>query len=272
MDKQGNGRPAGRSLGAFDEAAEDFALLTPYLWGPVGAGTVAVTGPADGERVLDACCGGGASAVPAATAVGPRGLVDAVDVSPSMSGLTGRAAGGLPQLKVHTADVSTWEADGYDLVQCVLGVFFLPDMDTGTEWLVRCARPGGRVGVTIWQRSALVPAGEALLGAVGAVLGRPVDTPRASARVQELGDPDSFGTWLRARGVEDVRVTTLPHVLPMDPAVLWLLVTGSGFRGMLAGLGEAEVDAVRTEYLGRLAGGGPVDATTLVALGRRPEG
>ncbi|SOE02229.1 class I SAM-dependent methyltransferase [Blastococcus haudaquaticus] len=257
-------------LGAWDEAAEDFGRLAEHLWGPVGAGTVAVTRPTEGERVLDACCGTGASAEPAARAVGARGLVDAVDLSESMVAMAARSAAGLPQLRTHAADVTSWQPDGYDVVQCVLGAFFFPDMDAGTEWLVRRARPGGRVAVTIWERGALVPAGEALVGAVGAVRGQPMETPRASTRVQELGDRVALGSWLADRGLADVDVTTVPLVLPMDPHVLWLLVLGSGFRGMLTGLDDEQVGAVRAGYLERLADGAPVDATTLVALGRRP--
>lgn len=62
----------------------------------------------------------------------------------------------------------------------------------------------------------------------------------------------------------------MPHAVPAEPEALWLLVLGSGFRGLLTGLADADVAAVREEYLGRLAGGPPVDATTLVATGRRP--
>ncbi|WP_260478999.1 methyltransferase domain-containing protein [Kibdelosporangium aridum] len=50
----------------------------------MGAATVAVAGPKPGDRVLDACCGAGASAVPAARLVGPEGVVDAVDLSGAM--------------------------------------------------------------------------------------------------------------------------------------------------------------------------------------------
>lgn len=262
--------PAGGGLGAWDEAARDFDRLAEHLWGPVGTGTVSVTRPVEGERVLDACCGTGASAGPAARAVGPDGLVDAVDLSDAMTAVTGRLAAGMPQLRVHTADVTTWQPDGYDVVQCVLGAFFFPDMDAGTEWLVGRARAGGRVAVTIWRRSALTTAGEALVAAVGAVRGQPLETPRASTRVQELGDPDALGAWAADRGLDHVEVTTVPLELSDDPEVLWLLVTGSGFRGLLGGLDEHQIGAVRTGYLERLEGQGPVDATTLVALGRRP--
>ncbi|WP_216907578.1 hypothetical protein [Nocardia noduli] len=51
---------------AFDSTGGDFDRLGEYLWEPIGAATVAATGPQLGERVLDVCCGTGASAIPAA--------------------------------------------------------------------------------------------------------------------------------------------------------------------------------------------------------------
>lgn len=47
---------------AFDAATADFGRSRPLLWQPVSAGTVELKHPGPGERVLDACCGDGASA------------------------------------------------------------------------------------------------------------------------------------------------------------------------------------------------------------------
>ena len=157
------------AVGSFDAAALDARRLAPLLWDPVAAATLDRSRPAAGERVLDACCGTGPSALPAARAVGQGGVVDAVDLAASATELLGQAAAGLPQLRVHAADVTTWGSGGYDLVQCVLGAFFFPDPEAGTEHLVARARSGGRIVLTIWRRGAMVPAGAALLGAVSDV-------------------------------------------------------------------------------------------------------
>lgn len=102
-----------------------------------------------GERVLDACCGTGASALPAAALVGPTGTVDAVDMSGPMVAELRRRAADVPQVTAHEADVTTWPGTDYDAVVCALGIFFFPDMTTGTDHLVRRARPDGRVALTI---------------------------------------------------------------------------------------------------------------------------
>ncbi|WP_432522848.1 class I SAM-dependent methyltransferase [Kineococcus sp. SYSU DK006] len=250
----------------FDRAAGGFRRLGPLLWDPIGERTAAAARPRPGERVLDACCGDGASALPAAVAVGPQGHVDAVDLSLAMvSALTGRASG-LPQLHVHCADVTRWEGGGYDVVQCALGVFFLPDMDAGTEHLIRCARPGGRVVTTVWNRGALASAGAALFTAV-ARHREGLRPPASSSRSRRIATAEDLAGWLGARGLHQVRVDLAPHRVPSTPEALWALVVGSGFSGLLDGLDDAALEAVRGEYLDALAGGPPVDASTLVGVG-----
>ena len=60
----------------FDDAALSF-------WDRVGCATVDRLDLRPGERVFDACCGTGASALPAAQRVGEEGLVIGVDLSES---------------------------------------------------------------------------------------------------------------------------------------------------------------------------------------------
>jgi hypothetical protein len=56
-DQSRTDRASALGAAAFDRAAEDFSRLSPLLWDPVGAATVAVSRPGPGEFVLDACCG-----------------------------------------------------------------------------------------------------------------------------------------------------------------------------------------------------------------------
>lgn len=253
----------------FDRAATDFRSLGPLLWDPIGERTVAAARLQPGERVLDACCGDGASALPAARAVGEHGHVDAVDLSSAMVSALAQRAAGMPQVKGYCADVTQWQALDYDAVLCALGVFFLPDMESGTQHLLGRARPGGRLVVTIWQRDALANAGRALWSAVSRH--KPgLTTPSASERVQRLGDVDTFGQWLRKLGLDEVQVQSEPLTLPATTTALWSLVVGSGLHGLLDGLDVDAVATVREEYLDRVVDRPPVDATTLVGTGRRP--
>ncbi|BBH69489.1 hypothetical protein ACTI_61740 [Actinoplanes sp. OR16] len=257
-------------LRAFDEAARDFERLGEHLWKPIGAATVARTAPAAGERVLDACCGTGASAIPAARRVGATGHVDAIDLSEPLIRVLTRLGSDLPQLRPRAADATTWAEDGYDVLQVVLGVFFLPDMDAGADHLVSRLRPGGRAGITVWRRGAVAVAGRHLGDAVTKVTGKEVPR-RASAPLDRINEEAAFRSWLEQRGLTGVEVAVHELRLDLTPEPAWLLVTGSGYVAALTGLTPTQVDAVRETYLASLSRDGvtELDATTLIGTGVR---
>ncbi|ANZ41527.1 ubiquinone biosynthesis methyltransferase UbiE [Lentzea guizhouensis] len=256
--------------GAFDAAAADFTALGHHLWEPIAAAAVAVADPRPGERVLDACCGTGASALPSARLVGPTGHVDAVDLSAPMIEQL-RTHTDLPQLHAHHADVTTWATDGYDVVQSALGIFFFPDMTAGTDHLISRARPGGRVVFTIWQGDAMAPAGRQLGKAIAEVTGTPQPAPRPPHLIDRVSQADPYAAWLSERGLAGVEVTVHELTLTMTPELAWLVVVGSGFRGALATVPAEQVEAVRETYLESLRRDGltELDATTLIGSGTR---
>ncbi|WP_067857097.1 class I SAM-dependent methyltransferase [Nocardia shimofusensis] len=259
-----------RQLRAFDTAGSDFQRLAAHLWDPIGAATVAATAPAPGDRVLDACCGTGASAIPAARLIGPGGHLDAIDLSAPLLAELGRNAADLPQIHAHLADATTWPGHGYDIVHAVLGIFFFPDMTAGTRHLISRARPGGRVGLTIWRRGAMEVPGRALRDAVAEVTGTPTP-PRPARLLDDINRAEEYRTWLTDQGLREVTVDEHPLHLPVTPELAWLLVTGSGFVGALADLDADRIRAVRQIYLDTLASSSTThfDATTLVAVGTR---
>ncbi len=257
--------------GAFDAAAADFTALGRHLWEPIGTAAVAVADPRPGERVLDACCGTGASAIPAAGLVGANGHVDAVDMSGPMVDELRRLSADLPQLHAHQADVTTWQGESYDVVQSALGIFFFPDMTAGTDHLISLAKPGGRVVFTIWRGESMAAAGRHLGLAVADVTGTPAPAPRPPHLIDRVNQPDAYADWLTGRGLAGVEVAVNEMALTMTPEVAWLVVVGSGFRGALAKVPADRVEAVRERYLASLRDEGvtQLDATTLIGSGRR---
>jgi len=259
---------AGRRI-AFDSAAADFEALGPHLWHPIGEATAAAGGARPGENVLDACCGTGASAIPAAHRVSPRGRVDAIDISEPMVRRLRQRGAALPQLQVHRADVLTWPLGGYDVVQCALGIFFFPDMTAGTERLVQQARPGGRVVFTIWRGAGMEVPGQHLGRAVARVNGQPLPPPREPSLYDRINSPGPYATWLSERGLGEVTVSVLERELRVTDELAWLVITGSGYRASLDDLDREQVAAVRASYLASLreAHVRSFDAATLIGCG-----
>ncbi|MDV2474535.1 class I SAM-dependent methyltransferase [Rhodococcus zopfii] len=268
----------------FDDASDRFDSLTATVWGPAGQSLVFALGLHPGDTVLDVCCGAGASALPAAAAVGPTGRVHAVDVAADLLEL-GRLRAeerALQNIDFVCADATTWEPPssvpeaGYDALAVSYGVFFLPHMDATFARLVGLVRHGGRVGVTVWRTGAMAEF-TALVFDVAARYS-PEVADRLSLRertpLHRIDTPETLGAWLAGAGCHSVEVDILSNLLPATDELCWNLVVGSGLRGVLDGLDEPLVDAVRRDLLAAVTERGlhTIDATTLVgtATVRRP--
>ncbi|PWC05906.1 class I SAM-dependent methyltransferase [Agromyces badenianii] len=259
--------------GASAAMAAAFSELDEVLWNPISTAAVARAHPRFDELVLDACCGDGAAALPAAELVGPGGVVDAVDLSEPLVAIARERAGErMPQLRLHVADVTTWEPTGYDLVQCVLGVSSFDDLEAGTRHLIERARPGGRVAITVWARGALDPLPEVLAAALpdgGAMLD--ADAPALSAGLESIDTAGSLAQWLTRLGLVGVRAHAVQRHLDLTAELAWTLVLGTRLRLLLGELDAAEVASVRERYLAVLEVRAvtSVDVTTLIGIGRR---
>ena len=98
----------------YSAAADNFDAKPLAFWDRYGRRTVERVRLRRGARVLDVCCGSGASALPAAQAVGPEGVVIAVDLSEWLLGL-GRAkatAAGLRCVEFRSGDMTALAARG----------------------------------------------------------------------------------------------------------------------------------------------------------------
>jgi SAM-dependent methyltransferase len=261
-------------IASFEGGWDAFAELDEVIWNPISRATVLRSQPRLDERVLDACSGDGATALPTAELVGPGGVVDAVDLAePLVELIRERAGERMPQLRPHVGDVTAWPYTGYDLVQCVLGILFFEDPAAGTRHLVECVRPGGRAVFTVWATGALDRIGELLADALPADDERvPSFDDARRATIVGAETAGSFAHWLSERGLVDVRAEVVPRHLDLDPELAWRIVTGTGFRAFIGGLDEEAQGEVRRRIAAGLANGaGTVDMTTLIAVGHRPQ-
>lgn len=238
----------------FDASVAGFRTWSPLLWDPVGAATVAAADPQPGDRVLDACCGAGAAALPASRAVGPDGHVDAVDLAGELVAAGRERA---PGVAFHVADVTGWTAPAYDVVTCVFGVFFLPDMDAGTAHLLGLLRPGGRIAVTTWAagsvESLVGPFAQAAVAEHAAAGHPPPELPWRREATGRVDSAEKLGGWLDELGARDVTVTAFARDVPVTPELAWELCVGSGARVFVDGLDDDAVARVRGWYVEHLA-------------------
>ena len=159
-----------KAAATYDAASDHFDDEPLRFWERIGRRTVErLALPRDGN-VLDVGCGTGASALPAAQAVGPNGLVIGVDLS---SRLLDRArdkakALSLSNVEFRCADMtSLGYPDGrFDAVVSVFSIFFVPDMEGLIRELWRMVRPNGKLAVTTWGPRIFEPAYSRWLAAI----------------------------------------------------------------------------------------------------------
>ncbi|GAB3545418.1 class I SAM-dependent methyltransferase [Arthrobacter tumbae] len=257
----------------FDDGAEHFERFAPALWNTMGNAVVAAADLHVGQSVLDACCGSGASTIPAAQVVGPDARIDAVDLSAELLALAAAKANalGLDAVSFTEADVSVWTSDeAYDAVLCCYGLFFLPDMADGVRHLASQLRSGGKLAISTWQEGAHEPFAsllqEVCFEEQPGLRDAPVPKPiRQMAQISSVGKLQAF---LETAGFTSIEVHVAPLQIPLDSDLAWALVLGTGYRFLLppdAGSRER----VRDRFLEKLGSQPTLNADSLIAVAIR---
>ncbi len=251
--------------------------LEPVIFRPWTNLLLARVELAEGQTVLDVAAGTGAVSREAAQRVGPQGRVMASDISEAM--LThvpnGYPPGGPPleMLVCSAAELRLPDAS-VDVVLCQQGLPFFGDRPAALKEMTRVLKPGGVVGVSVWQLTDRVEPfivyGEAL-----EANGVPEPFPGAYDSTSLTMAPDEIEGPLRAAGLGDidVRPEQLEVVWPdVDHAVRGIY--GTPYGPVVAALDHDVRRAVLEELTARMTGpDGRARAHVMVAVlatGRRP--
>ena len=262
---------AARTYGA---AADHYRRDALSFWDRFGAATVSRLRLAPGGTVLDLCCGAGASAIPAARAVGPAGHVLGVDVAAPMLELARAraAAEGLANIEFRPGDATRTglPSGGFGAVVCVFGVFFAPDMTAFVREMWRLVRPGGVLAVTTWGPGLFEPANSQFWRCAGEA--EPA-LYKAFNPWDKITTPAALAELLRRAGVPDPAVAAAAGQHPLDhPDRFWDVALGSGYRATVDALSPDQRDRVRERLLAGLRSAGVTSLRTDVvyATAERP--
>jgi ubiquinone/menaquinone biosynthesis C-methylase UbiE len=189
--------------------------------------------PRSGEMVLDVGCGTGLVANQAAELVWPAGRVTGLDVSLAMLELADRRAPANASYQlIQLVDRLPFGTSTIDLVTFGDSLPYLGDPFALLEEARRVLRPGGRIGLSLRQRSLVTDAQRIFYRLLADELSEahPLVVPRYPHKERGwLGEPDVIGELLRDAGFGTPRITQLVTGVRLASGLAWIdLLQGAG--------------------------------------------
>ncbi len=264
-----------RAIATYNAAADSYDDAANSFWDRFGRRTIERLDLKRGAEVLDVCCGSGASAIPAAQAVGPEGSVLGIDLAQKLLEIarTKAKVHGLRNVEFRVGDMLDLglPESRFDAVVCVFGIFFVPDMTAAVRELWKVVRPGGKLAITTWGPRFFEPGNTAFWNAVRDVA---PDLHKGFNPWDRISDPKSVQRLLADAGIEhsEARAEAGQHSTP-SPEAWWSAVLGSGYRGTLVRLDDQGRDHVRAANLAfiRDAGIRSVEANVVYAVAMKAD-
>lgn len=209
-------------VNVFDRGAAEYDQLGVDFFTPPARELVSQADIGLGERVLDVGCGRGAVSFAAAEAVGRKGRVVGVDLSPRMVELTAAdaAARGLAQVSVVQGDAERpdFPPHSFDAVLAGLVIFFLPDPAGALRAYATLLSSRGRLGFTTF--AAQDPVFDSAMRAAGSFV--PDALPPRAGRQGPFASVDGITEILDAAGFGDVRIEERRYESRFTDADHWL--------------------------------------------------
>lgn len=240
-----------KAAATYNAAADYFDHPANSFWERFGRHTVVRLQLREGARVLDACCGSGASAIPAAQLVGPGGSVVGVDLAEGLLQL-GRTKANSLQLEnidFRTGDITQlpFDDDTFDAVVCVFGIFFVPDMDAALRELKRVTRVGGKIAITTWGPRVFEPANTFFWDSVRKT--RP-DLYKGFNPWDRISEVEGLRALFASAGMHEVGIVAESGSQPINtPGEWWAMIMGTGYRATVQQLSLPDRERVQAENL-----------------------
>lgn len=240
-----------KASAAYNAASDHYDDPANSFWERFGRRTVERLKLPPGARVLDVCCGSGASAIPEAEAVGPNGFVLGIDLAENLLELARSKAQrwGLDNVEFRTGDLLDLDLPdhSFDAVVCVFGIFFVTDVQLAMRELWRRVRPGGQLAITTWGPRFFEPASTAFWDSIRAVS---PSLYKGFNPWDRITTPDAVRALFNFDGVESLEVVAEAGVHRLSsPEDWWTMIMGSGYRGTVEQLSEEDRERVRLENL-----------------------
>ena len=244
-----------KAAATYDAAADHFDDVPLGFWERIGKRTIDRLALATGAKVLDVGCGTGASALPAAQAVGAKGSVIGVDLSARLleQARAKAKARGITNVEFRIADMTAlgYPDDNFDAVVSVFSIFFVPDMEGLVRELWRMVRPGGKLAVTTWGPRIYEPAYGRWQSAVRQE--RP-DLHSAFNPWDRITESEAVRRLLRDGGATNIEVAAENGIQELRCAEDWWIVAlGTGLRWTIEQMGPEAAARIKADNVNWLS-------------------
>src|SRR6185437_3764579 len=235
----------------YNAAADHFDDGPLAFWDRYGRETIERLRLKPGSIVLDVGCGSGASAIPAAKAVGPHGRVIGADLAERLLVMAHAKADAqkLTNATFRQADMENlgYSDNSFDAVVCVFAIFFVPAMVKQVRELWRMVRAGGQLAITTWGPRMFEPGSAAWWSAVKQF--RP-DLVAAFNPWERIITTQAVRELLTESGIEQAEIAAEDGQQALQsPDDWWTVVRGSGYRWTLEQMDDETVYKVREANL-----------------------
>jgi ubiquinone/menaquinone biosynthesis C-methylase UbiE len=263
-----------RSNTVFDRAAETYGRVGPSLSQQLGTLLLRHVNLRGDETVLDLAAGTGASALPAARRVDPRGLVVAVDLAHAMLTRLKQESSRYPLENLVLAQMDSqalaFRAEVFDMTVCGLALDSFSDGVTALRELRRVLKIGGHLALSVaaswwWEQDERWQWHHGVVRALNI---------EVFGRDRSLEDPDELEALLQSAGFCAPRATQ--HDIDLifeDEHEWWDWAWSHGYRRVLEAMNHHQLDEYKTacfRYLSQRPAGAPilgkVAATVAVAV------
>ncbi len=239
-------------LACWDRTASRYAKAGPPIFSISAQRLLELLSLGPGDRLLDVACGTGAVAIPAAKEVGPSGQVMATDYSSCMVAEAQKQAKkyGLSNITCACMEAQNLEFpdNSFDALTCGLALFFFPDMRSALVEMHRVLVPGGKLGLSLWGKGAIVPQWPILGETIKEHGLRPVVPNPIAWR------PEDIETLLASTGFSDIEIVEERYNLSFQEASeVWEFTLSVGpIEVMLERLSEKKRQEFLRAFLSRM--------------------
>jgi SAM-dependent methyltransferase len=240
-----------KAAAAYNAAADHFDDEALGLWAKYGGRTVERLAVQPGATVLDVGCGTGASAIPAAVQIGPKGKVIAVDLADRLLEIARHkaAAQGLNNIEFRLGDMENlgYPDEFFDAVICVFAIFFVPDVAKQIRELWRMVRPNGQLAITTWGPRVWEPGS---IGWCSVVKELRPDLHASFNPWDRIADPAALRKLLSEAGIAEAAIVAEDGSQALrSPEDWWMMVIGSGYRWTVDQMGPEMAERLHNANL-----------------------